>query len=87
MMWGYGLDGGVGWFGMVFMMAFMALVFIGGVLLLVWFLRAVAAPYGSGYQPYAPPPRGDEALEIARQRYARGEISKEEYDEIRRALG
>lgn len=30
---------------------------------------------------------GDEGLRIARERFARGEIGKEEYEEIRRTLG
>lgn len=69
-------------------MAFMALVFIGGVLLLVmWLLRAAAPPYDGGYRPYPPASHADEAFEIARQRYARGKIGKEEYDEIRGTLG
>lgn len=32
------------------------------------------------------PPDDDEALEIARRRYANGEISREEFEEIKREL-
>ena len=30
---------------------------------------------------------GDSALEIARRRYARGEITREEFEQVRRDLG
>ncbi|MHB9002527.1 MAG: SHOCT domain-containing protein [Coriobacteriia bacterium] len=41
--------------------------------------------YGGGRTPF--PPRRDDPVEIARMRYAHGEISKEQYEEIRRTLG
>lgn len=94
MMWGWGSNAGTvgagSWIGMIVMLGFMALVVIGGILLLVWLIRAAAPPYG-GYpqspyqQPY--PPQRDDALETARRRYAGGEITKEEFDEIRKTLG
>ena len=31
--------------------------------------------------------RGDSAIEILRQRYARGEITKEQFDQMRRDIG
>ncbi len=34
----------------------------------------------------APPASADRALDILRERYARGEITKEQYDEMRRDL-
>lgn len=56
-------------FGMMFMMVlFWALVVVGIVLLIRWLL-------GQGKES-----RPDSALEILRQRYARGEINKEEFD-------
>jgi uncharacterized membrane protein len=32
-------------------------------------------------------PGGRTALEIAKERYARGEITKEQFDQIKRAIG
>jgi putative membrane protein len=56
-------------FGMMFMMVlFWALVVVGIVLLIRWLL-------GQGKVS-----RSDTAVEILRQRYARGEINKEEFD-------
>jgi putative membrane protein len=93
MMGGYGFDGGFGggsWIGMGLMMVFMVLVVVGGIMLVVWLVRAMAAPYGGYAQgPYQQPysPRPDDALETARRRYASGEITKDEFEEIKRTLG
>lgn len=49
---------------------------------LVWLLTG-----GRFGRPFEQPRQAEEnAIEIARQRYARGEISKEEFDEIKRTL-
>lgn len=70
---------GWGWW-MVFGMLWMV-VFWGGLLaLLAWGLSRLVG----GSRPAQGP--GDTALEIARQRYARGEISREEFEELRRNL-
>jgi putative membrane protein len=72
------------------MMVFMVLVVVGGIMLVVWLVRAVAPPYGgypqSPYQQSYSPPR-DDALETARRRFASGEITKDEFEEIKRTLG
>jgi hypothetical protein len=51
----------------------------------------VAGPTGAqappvGAQPPGPPPR-DAALDVARERYARGEMTKEQFEEIKTTLG
>lgn len=87
--WGFGFDMmGGGWlFGLV-MLFFGLLVLAGLVLLVVWAIRST-----SGHQ--APPATGraparaaghDEAIAIVKRRYAAGEITKEQYDEITRTL-
>jgi putative membrane protein len=60
---------------MVLMLAFWGLVIAGLVVGLRWLV-------GQGH-----PARRDEALEILRQRYARGDISKEEFEARKRDLG
>lgn len=67
----------------------MMFAFWGGLIVLVLF--AVKAIFGSssnrssgGYD--AGPPRPNRALEILQERYARGEISKAEYEEMREDL-
>jgi putative membrane protein len=82
---GYGYGGGMmgGWGGLVFAF-FGLLVLVAIVLLVVWAIRTTQ---GSGHKQ--PPAAGsaDEACAIARARYAKGEITKEQYEEMCRTLG
>ncbi|HEY3317969.1 MAG TPA: SHOCT domain-containing protein [Coriobacteriia bacterium] len=71
MMFGYGFDG----FWMLFMGFFMLIGTVGVILLVVWLAR-LGSPAGRQWGG------SDEALEVARRRYAAGEITKEQYDEI-----
>lgn len=80
MMGGFeGFGGGMG-FGGIGMLLFWALV-IGGVILIArWF---TAGPSSGS----ASPVRGRTALEVLDERYAKGEIDKDEFDRKRRDLG
>jgi putative membrane protein len=70
-MWGWG----VGWWWLV--MPIGMIIFWGGVIaLIIWAIRQFTEGRGGG----------GNAIEIARGRYARGEISQEEFDQIRRDL-
>ena len=88
MMWDMSYGTGIGgWGGMLMMGFFWLLVIAGFVLLVVWAVKAA----GSGPRQYGPPQgpsaQGqDPAIQVARERYARGEISKEELDTIIRTL-
>ena len=79
--WGWGMHpmgwmGGVWGIGMMFMMLLFWFLVIAGLILVVrWFLSDQRERRGS-----------DSALEILRQRYARGEINKEEFDAKKRDL-
>jgi len=75
MMWGWG-----GWWWGLIMMVFWLLVVVGMVLLLVWAVRQVThrGPAGAS--------GGSRALEILQERYARGEITREQYEQMRRDL-
>ena len=73
MMWNYGGDA---WSGL--WMAVVAILFLGGLLLLgVW---AVRASSGSARG-------GDAAMDTLRGRLASGELSPEEFEKTRKALG
>jgi len=74
MMGGYGMMGGFGWLGMLVMAVF----WIGVIVLVVWGLSSVF----STWQPRAEL----DTEEILKQRYARGEISREELVQAREAL-
>ena len=74
-----------GGIGLIFMVIFWIVI----IALAVWVLGRLFPGVASASSPQPPvrhsvPPQS--ALEIARQRYARGEISKAEYEEIRRDL-
>ncbi|NWG76117.1 MAG: SHOCT domain-containing protein [Rubrivivax sp.] len=67
MMGGYGM-GGFG-FGGIFMILWWVLIIIGIVALVKWLLGSSASPAGGS----------GKALEILKERYARGEIDEQEY--------
>lgn len=70
-MWGWG----VGWWWLL--MPIGMIIFWGGIIaLIIWAIRQSSEGRGGG----------GNAVEIARGRYARGEISREEFDQIRRDL-
>jgi len=74
-MWGDG--DGWGWVWMAFMMPMMLIFWGGLILLVVWLVRR---------WPERGAPHDVDAIEIARRRYARGEINREELEQIRRDL-
>jgi putative membrane protein len=74
-MWGYGW----GWF----FGALMMLVFWGGLIALVVFLVRSS---GDGSRGSSEGLRGSNARAILEERFARGEISKEEFEECKRVL-
>lgn len=81
MMGGYGAqDVGLYPLGAVLSLVFWGLIIGGVALLVVWLVRNTGRASGGT-------PSGDAALEILKTRYARGEITKEQFDTIRRDLG
>ena len=83
--WGPHMTGwGGGWFGMIFgpifMILVLALVIAVAVLLVRWF----GGPWQAGVSHQ--PPLARTPLDILKERFARGEIDKEEFEERRRIL-
>jgi uncharacterized membrane protein len=87
--WSYGnMMGGYGWFGGLLLFLFGALVVAGIVLLIIWAVRTSDRHATAGGPASAAGAAGhDEAVAIARRRFASGEINKDQYDEIMHALG
>lgn len=71
--WGWGLAMGLGWLAML---AFWGAVIVGVVLL----VRALSGSSGSARST------GDTALDILRRRYASGELTREQYEQLRQDL-
>jgi len=81
MMWGYGF----GWGGMLLMLL-STLLWVAVVGLLVWALiRWLGPRMPGGGTPWAGP-TGPSAIEILRQRYARGEIDAATFEQMRERL-
>jgi putative membrane protein len=78
----YGWDGlgAFGWFGMLFMIVF----WFGLIALVIWGFAGLLSRSQSA--PYPGPGREDRAVGILRERFARGEMSEQEFDEARRTL-
>ncbi len=78
--WG---GGGWGWgwgFGGIFMILFWALIILGVAALVKW----LAAGGGGGEQGGSPASR---PMDILKERYARGEITRDQFEQMRRDLG
>jgi putative membrane protein len=73
-MW-HGHDG-MGWW-MIFGGAWMVLFWGGVVWLIAWSITRLSRDGG---------PRNESAMDIAKRRYAKGEITKEQYDQLRHDL-
>lgn len=74
MHWDYGSGMGFGW---IFMVLFWALVILG----IVYLLKLVSGGTKSEKQE-----EEDTALDILKKRYARGDISKEEFEEKKKDI-
>ena len=74
MNWGYG----GGWFMGIFNIVFWVVLIVAIVYFIKWL--SASSKHG-GYEK-----RGDSALEILRERYAKGEIDKDEFEEKMKAL-
>jgi putative membrane protein len=81
-MCGYGSATGAGWLDALLFWLFVLAILAGLVLLVVWIVRQTS----SGHADRQGPQDTDDALLIARARYARGEITHDEYEAIVRTL-
>ncbi len=73
----YGWMGPYGWIGMIISLVFTVVILGGLVWLVIWAVRRS----GTGNFP-GNPPAGTSPKEIAQMRYARGEITREQYQQL-----
>ena len=71
--------GALGWFGAIIMMAFWILVIVGLVFLIKWLIHATKGGKEESHS-------SSRALGILKERFARGEIDKEEFEAKRKIL-
>lgn len=85
--WGQDMMGwGGGWFAMILGPLFMVITLAALIAVAILLARWLTGPaHSAGPSPPTPPARTP--LDILKERYARGEIDKEEFQERRRVLG
>jgi putative membrane protein len=72
--------GGMGWFGGIFMIVFWILIIVGLVFLIKWLIQS------TGHGKSSAGASSTRALDILRERYARGEIDKTQFESMKRDL-
>jgi putative membrane protein len=78
---GYMGEWGMGWFGGIFMIIFWILIIVGLVFFIKWLVQST-----KGHSSPGPTGSSSRALDILKERYARGEIDKQEFEEKKRDL-
>lgn len=73
-------DWGMGWFGMIFMILFWGLIIVGLVFLIRWLIQNTSSKGHSGVGT------GSKAIDILKERYAKGEISRDEFESMQRDI-
>lgn len=81
---GGGHGGDVSVYGGILMMVFWVAIIVGIVLLVMWLVRQTAGGHTHGGGASSTP--GESALDIIKDRYARGEIDKTEFEEKKKDL-
>ncbi|MFW5993458.1 MAG: hypothetical protein ACOCPO_04930, partial [Desulfohalobiaceae bacterium] len=67
----WGVMGGMGWMGFIFNLAFGILLLVALILVIKWLLQSTKGSEQT--RPELPDKSGDKALEILKERYAKGE--------------
>ena len=70
---------GMGWFGGIFMIIFWILILVGLIFLIKWLIQTTGSVKPN-------PGDGTRALEILKERYARGEIDTAEFEERKKVI-
>jgi putative membrane protein len=78
---------GGGWYAMIFGPLFMILFLAVLVAAVVLLIRWLGGPWQGTMPPHQPHPPSRTPLDILKERFARGEIDKDEFEERRRILG
>jgi len=71
---------GMGWFGMIFMIIFWALIIVGLVALVKWLVQSTSSKSHSGLSESL------KAMDILKERYAKGEITHDEFESMKKDI-
>ena len=84
MMHGFGFYGGYNWIGMIVGGIFTLIILVLLILLIIWVIRRLSGHYAGGYHYMhaGGPSGGPSAKEILQTRYAKGEITQEQYQQM-----
>jgi putative membrane protein len=74
-------DWGMGWFGGIFMIIFWVLIIVGLVIFIKWLAQSTKGHTSPGSSESS-----SRAIDILKERYARGEINKQEFEEKKKDL-
>ena len=77
MMWGPGWGPGYGLFGWLMMLLFWILIIVGAVLIIRWLVTETGSRSAAA---------GDTTVDILKRRYAKGEITKDQFEAMKRDL-
>ena len=77
MMWGPGWGPGYGLFGWLMMLLFWILIIVGAALIIRWLVTETGSRSAAA---------GDTTVDILKRRYAKGEITKEQFEAMKRDL-
>ncbi len=77
MMWGPGWGPGYGLFGWLMMLLFWILIIVGAALIIRWLVTETGSRSAAA---------GDTTLDILKRRYAKGEITKDQFEAMKRDL-
>jgi len=77
MMWGPGWGPGYGLFGWLMMLLFWILIIVGAALIIRWLVTETGSRSAAA---------GDTTLNILKRRYAKGEITKDQFEAMKRDL-
>jgi putative membrane protein len=84
MMWGWpnmmgGYYGGMGWIVIILGFIFFIAIIVGIILLIVWLAKRAT-------HSVSEPKTNTKALDVLNERYAKGELTKEQYEDIKKDL-
>ncbi len=73
---------GMGWFGMIFMLFLMVVVVVG----IVFLIRRLVQSTDRRNRPRSNVGTGSQAMDILKERYAKGEISQDEFESMKKEI-